>query len=233
MWIIFGSKVPTRKPGGGPTAALWNAGAYAGKPLILAAVSFAAYLIGAFLEIDPLRMWEHGGRPKWITDILNVIKNRMGMGRLRVYPITQAARRDVEAFAGDSLKLSIAGLMEKVMKEENQLATRLQAANADLFNRYDRTLGESSFRINITPPLLVLALLVIQGSQAALPIKITLILVSLGLSLMLFRQGVRKVIQSRDVMFQALTIGIVQSTYLTRRQEEEVEKSIANTPIEV
>jgi hypothetical protein len=53
-WLALGSWLPAeRPPGDGEIARLWDLGGAVGKTAVLAAVSFAAYLIGSFLEIDP------------------------------------------------------------------------------------------------------------------------------------------------------------------------------------
>jgi hypothetical protein len=53
-WLALGSRLPVERPlGKGEVARLWDLGGAVGKTTVLAVVSFAAYLIGSFLEIDP------------------------------------------------------------------------------------------------------------------------------------------------------------------------------------
>ncbi len=61
-WLLaVADPLPESRPPQRAFAALWDLGAYVGKGGLPVVVSFAAYLVGAFLEVDPLHLWEHGG----------------------------------------------------------------------------------------------------------------------------------------------------------------------------
>jgi hypothetical protein len=219
-WLLVGQHLPHVRPGGGPLARLWDAGSYGGKGALVVALSFVAYLIGVFVEIDPLLMWEHGGRPRWI----NAIRNQLRRGALNriinFFPLSPRATDDLLEFSEEDFNLSReqhrAAVLNGVTREERQLATRLQAANNDLFNRYDRLLSESAFRINVAPP--IAALLLIFVWQADLPQWATIILTVLTLlyGATLFAQGATRAIQSRDVIAQAIVVGVVKLRALDR-----------------
>ncbi|MGW7611873.1 hypothetical protein ACWGKW_32400 [Streptomyces sp. NPDC054766] len=200
-------------------------GEFLGKPALLAALSFAAYLIGSFLEMDPLRMWDHGGRPAWITRGRNLFRRVPLLSRMQVFPISGQAREDMVRFSESILGSAaddpdeIREILTSVTREESQIATRIQAKNIDLYNKYDRLLGESSYRVNIAPPLVLLSLILIWSSRANLYVQAFSTLISVVYGVLLFRQGVHKAIRSRDVITQALAVGIVESTYLRRRTE--------------
>lgn len=225
LWITAGGWVPSKDPGHGAVSAIWKMGEFFGKPVLLAALSFIAYLIGTFLEVDPLRMWDHGGRPKWVTKGRNLLRYLPLLSRMKILPVSGQARKDIarfsESIAGFSADDSseIMEILENVMKEESQIVTRIQARNVDLYNKYDRLLGESSFRINVAPPLVLLSLILIWSSSASSYVQVFLTLASVLYGVLLFRQGVHKAIRSRDVITQALAVGIVESTYLSRRIE--------------
>ncbi|MFF3642439.1 hypothetical protein [Streptomyces sp. NPDC002564] len=225
LWIFIGDSAPTEDPGHGPFSTMWRVGESLGRPALLAALSFAAYLVGTFLEIDPLHMWEHGGRPAWITRGRNMLRNLPFFSRLQVFPISGQAREDMTIFS-EAILGSTAGdpgevreILSNITKEESQIATRIQANNIDLYNKYDRLLAESSFRVNIAPPLTLLSLILIWSSRPSLYAQALLTIASTAYGFLLFRQGVRKAIRSRDVITQALAVGIVESTYLRRRTE--------------
>ncbi|WP_284747662.1 hypothetical protein [Amycolatopsis sp. RTGN1] len=64
------------------------------------AVSFVAYLVGAFLEVDPLHLWEHGGQPQWI----NRVPDRARRGRFRLigtYLLSDQTHRDLHDFTAE------------------------------------------------------------------------------------------------------------------------------------
>jgi hypothetical protein len=55
-WLLVGQWkwLPSgRPPGDGEVARLWDLGGTLGRTVVLAAVTFLAYLIGSFLEMDP------------------------------------------------------------------------------------------------------------------------------------------------------------------------------------
>ncbi|MGW2911902.1 hypothetical protein ACWC9X_15795 [Streptomyces asoensis] len=198
-------------------------GEFLGKPALLVALSFIAYLVGTFLEVDPLRMWDHGGRPEWITRGRNLLRYLPFLSRIKVLPVSAQARKDMANFSesrsipGADGPGEVMEILTNIMKEESQIATRLQAKNVDLYNKYDRLLGESSFRINVAPPLVLLSLILVWSPGASPYGQVFLTLVSMIYGILLFRQGVHKAIRSRDVITQALAVGIVESTYLSRR----------------
>jgi hypothetical protein len=219
-WVLLGAHVPHSRPAGSAElGALWDLGNYTGQPGVIAAVSFLAFLIGTLVELNPQRMWAYGGRPQWISSVRDGLR-RGRFRRLRVFPLSAQARDDLIAYSAEEYGYIVGdehdanALMKRLLLEERQLATRLQAGNADLFGRYDRLLAESAFRLNLAPPLAVLLLSL--AWQAPLPgsVRVLLSIAAVGYCLLLFRQAVVLVIQARDVLAQALVAGIVASRSL-------------------
>lgn len=62
-WLAFANYLPHTRPNAGITASIWDLGGHVGKAATLAAVTFAAYLIGAILEFDPIQLWKSRGVP--------------------------------------------------------------------------------------------------------------------------------------------------------------------------
>ncbi|MEU8365267.1 hypothetical protein AB0C27_55555 [Nonomuraea sp. NPDC048882] len=54
-------QLPRTRPTSKPLALAWDLGTAIGQTGITATVTFAAYMIGSFIEIDPLKLWEHIG----------------------------------------------------------------------------------------------------------------------------------------------------------------------------
>jgi hypothetical protein len=220
VWLLFGEHLPHSRPGDDMLARLWDAGEYGGKAAQLIGLSFAAYLVGAFVEVDPLLLWEHGGRPRWIT----AIRNQFRRGRLNriinVFPISQRAQEDLLQFSEEEFDLRgeehRTAMFRGITREERQMATRLQAANADLFGRYDRLLSESSFRINLAPPVVVLLSALVWFTHLSPWSKAGLELLVVGYGAVLFRQGVARAIQSRDIIAQAIVVGVVKFRAIER-----------------
>lgn len=228
-WVIFGEYVPRHQPTAGPIAGLWDLFSYAGKGALFAATTFIAYLVGSFLEVNPQRMWEYGGRPEWLSRLRDLLRRGDVLSRLRVIPFSVQAERDLVAFSKEDLGVIVEGqaaatdMMKRVMYEERQLATRLQAQNFDLFGRYDRLLSESSFRLNIAPPLVLLLILIVWLSPLTLIASLMLTALCLGYGALLFSQAVARAVQSRDVIAQALVVGVLESKSLSRLQPQTAE----------
>ncbi|WP_459707179.1 hypothetical protein [Actinophytocola sp. KF-1] len=184
---------------------------------MLTVVSFAAFLVGAFLEIDPLRLWRRGGRPEWLNKVRNVLRKGW-LANVGVGPVSSQAWRDLEEFTTDANLADHENVdidvPSRIMREERQLATRLQATSAELFNRYDRLLAESSFRVNVALPLVVLFLVVINDARLPFLVGAALGMLVLVLGFLLFRQGVTRAIQSRDVIVQAVVTELVTPRFL-------------------
>jgi len=203
--MIFGSDLPRIRPNQGVLGPIWDLGSYIGRPGVLAAVTFAAYLLGSVAELNPLRLWEHGGRPPWINSILDRARRNGRLDRLRIVPISLQAREDVNAFTAAELGIEPAPnpksyrMPTVVLYESRQLATRLQAANAELFGRYDRLLAESALRLNIVPPLMILGLAIAWLLPQVFWLRIVLSATCVAFGLTLLRQAVICAIESTDV----------------------------------
>ncbi|WP_290057614.1 hypothetical protein [Amycolatopsis solani] len=217
-WLAVADHLPKSRPPQHVFATLWDLGSYVGKGGLLVVVSFAAYLVGAFLEVDPLHLWEHGGRPRWINHLRDLARR----GRFHhggVFPLSDQTQRDLHDFTAEGYRFDSADhprlyLPSGIMREERQLATKLQAANVELYNRYDRVLAEATFRINVTPPLVVLAVVVGWGSGAGAWLATAITAAAVVAGGLFFRQGVRCAIRSRDIIVQAVVAEVMPSRFL-------------------
>jgi hypothetical protein len=217
-WLMWGSHAPTARPTSGMVAMLWDVGVYIGKGGQFVVASFAAFLIGSLVEVNPLKMWQHGGRPPW----LNWLRNLLRVPSLRwlgVYAVSPEAQRDLREYTRDEYTGLSDDIDAALTREERQLATRLQAANVDLFGSYERLLAESSFRINVAPPLLLLLVLLLWESAAPHAAKLLLTGVFAAGAFLLLRKGVRRAIQSRDIIVQSVIAEVVTPRFLSRARE--------------
>ncbi|MET8849001.1 hypothetical protein [Amycolatopsis sp. NPDC004625] len=214
-WLVLADHLPRGRPAQHVFATLWDLGSYVGKGGLLVAVSFAAYLLGAFLEVDPLHLWEHGGRPAWINHLRDIAR-RGRFHRAGIFPLSGQTQRDLHDFTAEGYAADhpLMFLASGIMREERQLATKLQAANVELYNRYDRALAEATFRINVTPPLVVLAVVLAWGSGAGPWLVAGGTAAAGGAGVLFFRQGVRCAIRSRDIIVQAVVAEVVPSRFL-------------------
>ncbi|SNY28212.1 hypothetical protein [Paractinoplanes atraurantiacus] len=221
LWVLFGDRMPRQRPAAGPLAGLWDLAGYAGKGAVLAALTFTAYLVGSLVELNPQRLWAHGGRPELLSRLRDLFRRGV-LKRVRAVPFSAQAERDLVTYSTEDLgkvidsRWAATKLIQSVMHEERQLATRLQAQNAELFGRYDRLLAESAFRLNIAPPLVLLLALLSWRSALPAGIQALLIILSLSYGAILVSQAVMRAVQSRDVIAQALVVGILESKSLPR-----------------
>lgn len=72
-WLAFADHLPRTRPSAGMAASIWDLGGHLGKAAVLAAITFAAYLIGAVLEFDPTRLWRSIGVPS-ASSVLQTIR---------------------------------------------------------------------------------------------------------------------------------------------------------------
>ena len=272
----------TRPPGNGEVARLWDLGGALGKTLVLAAVTFIAYLIGSFLQINPdgrvaaylapevlfrrrprvisdtptrrriTKIFKRAANSeifKWAANHLRLQKGRQPRRfEKRAYSIDQLQRKhkinisryvahslSVEAIS-DMVKLleqrhlianqtnrESAVIIEKILDEISQLASRLLVKNKELYSKYDKHMAESAVRINVSIPLTLLLILAtwISGIPIWLQLVLTIVISIFGF--MLLRQGFIRRVWAQDVIVQALIIDEIQSTNI--RPEKPPEES--------
>lgn len=219
-WLAWGSHAPTVRPTAGMFAMLWDVGMYIGKGGLFVVASFAAFLVGSLLEVNPLKMWQHGGRPQWINRLRDLVRVPK-MQWLGVYAVSPEAQRDLLEYTREEYSGLGDDVDRALTREEQQLATRLQAANVDLYGRYERLLAESSFRINVTPPLVLLLLLILWESAAPRAVQLLLTGVLALAAFRFLRQGVRRAIRSRDIIVQSVVAEVVTPRFLSRQRESQ------------
>jgi hypothetical protein len=308
-WLFLGRMewLPTeRPPGNGEVARLWDLGGTLGKTVVLAAVTFLAYLIGSFFEINPdgriansltpLALADHrpfylGARDKptsWIAqrranarilldakgiklndedattvhqsiseparrDLIDLLDQRAmlpenpapyeplpdeldpsqivrdeELQRYEIWSRDDDRRREQELaneMAADTIIIAI-------VREMQQLASRLLVKNQELYGKYDRQMAEASVRMNVSIPLTVLLLLATWLSHLAIGVRAVLSVAALAFGFMLLRQGLLRAMSARDVILQALVIGQVESRYLpseasTKKPAEKTREELA------
>jgi hypothetical protein len=187
-----------------------------GRTVLLAAATFVAYLVGSLLEVQPQRRWDFGGRPEWITVRLNRWRAAIKLFSWFRFPALSSNAHADLAIVAEEADPDLDGqrlldVQRLTLREVRQLATRLQAASAELFGKYDRLLAEATFRLNIVPPLTLLFTILILGSKLAVCWKAMELLLVATSMVVVLRQVVTRVVQSNEVIMQALVVGLVES----------------------
>ena len=198
-----------RPPGNGEVARLWDLGGALGKTLVLAAVTFIAYLIGSFLEITPdgrvaeylapIVLFDrpdmaHSLSPQVRSDMVKLLEQR--------HPITSQTN---DRSAADKI-------IEEIMHEMSQLATQLLVKNKELYSKHDKHMAEAAVRINVSIPLTLLLILATWFSGIPIWLRSVLTIIISVFGFMLLRQGFTRRVWAQDVIVQALIFDEIQSS---------------------
>ncbi|MFJ8957715.1 hypothetical protein ACIRJL_10540 [Streptomyces sp. NPDC102383] len=220
LWLVFEDRVPTQQRARGLWASLYRLGDVVGPAGVLASGAFLAYLIGAMLAVRVVtvnaqeapraaRFWDAS---RTITprvsrlafnDLVGFLQDK---GRLPPPESEANAGGGVERERGPRLMANLAA--RDILGETRQLRTKLLIASYDLFNEYDRAVGEAEFRKNVAYALVGLAAAL---SWLHSPWWSLLLVVSARL----YVTGVVSERSANDVIIQAVVAGLVTPVALS------------------
>jgi hypothetical protein len=188
LWLLFADDVPRERPSNNDVVAkLFDLGNLVGATVVLAAVSFVAYMIGSLLFVNPEgRLWE----AFWVT--VGKISPIQGLLPWRRDRTSQELSRWMDRQQEARYELNIA-----------QLAAKLRVASADLYSDYDRLRSEAELRINVAPPLAVLSILL--GLNLS-----RLYFIGVAISIVLVFQGLQRQQEGRSLVLQALMASVIK-----------------------
>jgi len=217
-WFSFGDALPRSDPrDGGVVSRTYELVGILGAPAAVAALSFAAYVIGAIVTLPT-----EGGLA---TSLLRRLEPRVhGRGpgaehrlRARLRRLLSSADepgtrsefdRRLKGIRAAAAELPAdvrrrVGFPEGPRGEElvpplSDLRDRLLAMNQDMYGEYDRYAAEASFRLNVVPPLLALSAVVAVDLGSPLPGLVV------PVWLVLLVQGVNRLQQARMVLWRAV-----------------------------
>lgn len=231
--------VPTTRPvGNGEIAKVWALGGTLGRTVLLAALTFAAYLVGSFLEIDPDGL---------VAEIIaTFVLFRFTPKYVHTPPeelqgayVSKYYAKQVAQLLSYNARLDLMGLLEqrghipktsggvilatprtqamadgiiyRVLDEMPQLASRLLVKNKELYGKYDRLMSEATLRINVSLPLMALFITATWLSNSPIWLQVVLTAVSLLIGAIFLRQGFLRTVSAQNVIAQALTIEEIES----------------------
>lgn len=220
LWLLLGDRVPTQTEARGAWASLYRLGGLIGPGGVLASAAFLAYLIGAMLAVRVVtvnaqeapksaRFWDPRTTltPRVsrlaFNDLVGFLQEE---GRLPAPAPEPNPRAEVERERGERLMANLAA--RDILGETRQLRTKLLIANYDLFNEYDRAVGEAEFRKNVAYALvgLTAALSWLQSPWWAFLLVI---------SVRLYAAGVGSERAANDVIIQAVVTGLMTPVALS------------------
>ncbi|MHC3471635.1 hypothetical protein ACYF6T_23470 [Streptomyces sp. 7R007] len=211
--------MPDPQQAHGVWASLYRLDDLIGPAGTLASGAFLAYLIGAMLSVRVVtvnakeapkagRFW--GARTTLTPrvsrlaydDLVGFLRDQ---GRVPPKPEVNAAG-DLERERGERLVVNLAA--RDILGETRQLRTKLLIANYDLFNEYDRAVGEAEFRKNVAYALvgLTATLSWLQSPWWALMLIV---------SARLYIAGVGSERAANDVIVQAVVAELITPLALT------------------
>jgi hypothetical protein len=201
-WILFSSDLPTSRPSGdGPIASLYDLEELIGKGSVLAALSFISYLLGAVI-VFPVE----GATGTRLTRVAQKFMRQSHSTQVELSQLRQKLQVQIA-----NLPSSVPEAVRTELHAQNtaglgsdDLRTRLLVANQSLYGEYDRLSAEAAFRLNITPPLLVLSII------AGINYGWFWILIGGLTSLLLAIQGLRRGALARDVLLRAVIAGVIE-----------------------
>lgn len=212
-WLLLEPNLDVR-PHSGPGAAFFDLTHELNRLEIALAVGVAAYLIGSVSQSVSTGM-----RFVWSFTPLNAMS-----GGFRIYPqdqileIRQKGERKLEAVSneGEIAPIDLTRLQSELAQRADEAerelyreldlpAVLLVGEKSELFAEVDRLRAEGELRLAVIPPLLALtALLTISGSLWWLS--------TLPAIAVLFVQGVRKEVDARKGIADALSYGRIPSS---------------------
>ncbi|MFI6346731.1 hypothetical protein [Streptomyces sp. NPDC050560] len=167
LWLTVEHRIPTREQARGVWASLYRLGGLMGSAGLLASAAFAAYLVGAMLmvRVSDVNVQEarKTARLRNIQLTLTPRVSKLAFDDLvrflqeqgRVPVPRSGAARDRRRERGERGVVNL--VARDVLGETRQLRIKLLIANYDLFNEYDRAVGEAEFRKNVAYSLAGLA----------------------------------------------------------------------------
>lgn len=213
FWLIFLPSIPLTEPGDdGVVKRLFTMGQSVGIGAALAAASFAAYLLGSVLTVSV----ENTGAGRLLTALSPYFITPTGQNALKLYAsfLREDVLRGFEGRLLDDIEPRQLALSE-VGTPSTEFRARLLIANSAVFGEYDRLMSEAEFRLNVSPPILVLAVycaLSFSGSWLALVLVVIALLV----------QGTSKLAQSVVVLQRAVTTGVITHPMQSEAKRAEV-----------
>ncbi len=214
LLLILGGRIPGKDSAPPSMRWVYTIAEWAGKPTIIAASVFAAYVVGSVLLVPASRaarflgggyLMNVGKRsyPSFRSSLLTTAFTGM-LGEFisnRIHPEQAGLPADMATPVQakpvmDGIEVMLRGLAE--------LPTRLYAANKDLYGEYDRLSTEADMKVNLSLAG------VVASCTAAAVLDLRWALLCLPFFCLLPR-GIWAVRQANDVLVQAIVADIVKS----------------------
>jgi hypothetical protein len=196
IWLLLGGRITTAMTGKGVLVdRLDGLVKFFGQGAAVAAVSFAAFLLGSIVTIKP------GAFSHLWTKLTG---KRSSNNETQLFD-----------FIIDSLEIkaidtgNFAASSDRLFPVED-LRARLLVANQAMYGEYDRLEAEGVFRVNITFPLFILGVILTIESRGQLWVAAPLAILTLAVSSVLLAQGQGKNALATEVLTRSILSGVIQ-----------------------
>ncbi|TQL53961.1 hypothetical protein FB464_1484 [Subtercola boreus] len=168
LWVIFGYLIPTEDQATGLIAQFYALNEAIGVTVLIASVTFVAYIIGVVTSaIHPNWIMPTGAKLTKTSqerfdreaDMITLLLEGLKVERKKVATLVgpKFAAGEPDDDWNDQDRQSVRAWLGNTLTEDvPSMAVQLQAANKDMWDAYERAESESNFRLMISLPLAVL-----------------------------------------------------------------------------
>lgn len=217
LWFTLYNHIPARGKASGIAQSAYQLVDFLGKPALLAAASFLAFLIG-LVQVDPgtirnvvFRLVGHN-TATWLL-------RRMPRGEIGVPPtVSESSMVSLHDFLANMTRevgiergkfltpdRSVKEVVAQVIGDLRATAIRLQVDKPDLYQAYDRKAAEADFRVNVGLAIGGLSLgLAVAGGDGWFA-------TGLLITLMMIRSGIYRQQTANDLLVETLTSRVLTS----------------------
>lgn len=236
LLLLFGSRIPAKNKLDDHLSMFYGIAGWMGKPALIAASTFIAYLVGSILEVRATTVSRflryvrsRGTVHRWLVRLGNLREQGSGdwpvIRRLRFDLRWNLGYRDlavqselptttVDTLAvylrdnlGEDKTDEIVGGFTNLLQDLPQMRTRLYGASKDLYGDYDRLTSEADLKVNVGAAGLLLSCV------AAAEVGVWWILLVVPMTLLVYR-GIATAKQANDIVVQAIVTDVVKSPKL-------------------
>ncbi|WP_159038760.1 hypothetical protein [Streptomyces sp. NRRL B-1140] len=208
LWVLAGDLIPERSEAHGFLERIYVLAEVAGRPIVTAAIAVVLYLIGDLVRVSTKNA-ENGY--KRVTTHLRILSDES-----RVELQNFADRAYLRREPAESSPIPRTGLVRRIEHEFPEIRMRLIANHLDIYLEHDRLDSEAEFRINMA----------LYSGNMWLALGVAWapwLLLGLGASVVLLKNGVRALNDANAILVQAVVSGVVLSRYF----EEEMQRDAA------
>jgi hypothetical protein len=199
LWLLLADYLP-RKAAGGVVGQIFELGGLPGKGVVLAALTFIAYLIGSSLNVlSPTLV---------LMRILSlrvrgaiIFPGTLPVSFTRAY--SDLRRR--QSIPDPISNRDVREIVKEVFSERHDLITKLLIADKELYSEYDRLESEADFRRNIAIPLAVLFVIMAMRLNPLWWFGLVSVI-------MVFWQGTTRQFEALAVLLRAILLGKIRAS---------------------